>query len=240
RIDDDDSREAAQTLLAKPRLDLSDQVVDCALLVATGPRGGNHQVPTIRSVLAHEKGKEGEPPFLAGDIRFKLGELVGQLGLHHRTTNNSSAAWIMVVASGCSAVPTTLVARLHLPGRHRVPEREVVVLDPSLLPRKAQQDVQLVGLETSVRLEFPAGARELRPVEGQADPELERDFHGVAAQIGGAVEAAGGEKHLGIVETGPSDVFEFRNQDHGSTAVSRNCRTVPVSRYGTRRVFGAQ
>lgn len=51
----------------------------------------------------------------------------------------------------------------------------------------------------------------LCPVENPADPNLERYFDGVAAKIGRAIETAGREERLGIVEMGTSDTVEFRD-----------------------------
>jgi hypothetical protein len=91
-----------------------------------------------------------------------------------------------------------IVSRLNLPDGHDVPERKVVLLDPLLLPRKAQQNTELVGLEASVGLELAASAGKLCPVESPADPGLERYLDAVAAKIGGAVKAPGREERLKV------------------------------------------
>ena len=71
-----------------------------------------------------------------------------------------------------------------------------------------------MGLEASVRLELAARAGELRRVESAADPSLERYFDGVATKIVGTIKAACREKRSGVLETGTSDVVEFRDRDH--------------------------
>src|SRR5712691_5133896 len=69
-------------------------------------------------------------------------------------------------------------------------------------------------VEASVGLELAASAWKLCPIESPADPSLECYLDGVAAKICGAVIAAGREEHLGVLDTGTSDVVEFRDRDH--------------------------
>lgn len=68
-----------------------------------------------------------------------------------------------------------------------------------------------MGLEASVGLELAAGAGELCPVESPADSSLERHLDGIAEKIGGAVKPAGREERRGVLDTGTSDVVEFRD-----------------------------
>src|SRR6266581_9765740 len=107
-----------------------------------------------------------------------------------------------------------MVAQVHAPDRHGVPDLEVVSPDPDLLSRETQQDVEFVSLETSVGLELATRGRELRPVQSSTDPRLEPDFDGVAAQIYGAIEATRVEYHPGVLDAGDRDVVEFRDRDH--------------------------
>ena len=50
-IDDDDPRKASQTLLAKSRLDLADEIVDAASLVISGPTEQKRSSPNDRERL---------------------------------------------------------------------------------------------------------------------------------------------------------------------------------------------
>ena len=75
-IDDDDPREASQTLLTKFGLDLADEIVDKASLVISSPRSRDDQVPPIGSVFAHEEGEEREGPLLLGNMQLDFGELL--------------------------------------------------------------------------------------------------------------------------------------------------------------------
>lgn len=84
-----------------------------------------------------------------------------------------------------------------------------------------------MGLEASICLELSTSARKLGPVEGSANPSLERYLDGIAAKVYGAVEAVSREKRLRIFDTGPRDAIEFPNcpKDASQSCVSWSGRS---------------
>jgi hypothetical protein len=76
RIDNDDPRKTREVLLTESRLDLVDEIVNDAGLVATDPGSRNDQIPPVRRVLAHEQCEEDEGPLLLSNAGFELAKLV--------------------------------------------------------------------------------------------------------------------------------------------------------------------